>query len=1140
MKSTIKKISLILTGLLFSMVLCAQLAVTVDNTSGNLKNNLADKDPGSIVSLTITGTMDARDFKFMRDEMPALADIDMSGATVTYYLGPDGTMDDYWKMEYPANKVPSYAFCDPKTYVGKTTLVSVKIPKVRAVLHNSFWGCINLKSVVFPSTVTTIGERAFYSCTSLVNMELPPFIKILERTAFSTCTSLTSVTLPSTLTSMGTGVFANCTGLRSIRIISFTPQDFINSPGEYGYYGDLFSFIDKEHCILYVPYGTKALYEAAEGWKDFKNIVEASTGFMVSADSLQFSTYGGDDNNIIVSSNTEWKVSSDQPWLTVSPMEGNSEARLIITAAASQLVIPRQAIVTVAAEGSPVRKITVIQQANPGSMTLTPGSLSSVLDEGERSLITSLTLTGQIDARDFKTIRDELPHLGELDMNGATIAAYSGLKGTIDGMHDYPANEVPPFAFYDKLSANGNFHLTQVNLPLSAIAVGEYAFTNCYKITSIYMPDGVSFIGRGTFQNCYSLQQLDIPESLTSIEPNLFNNSSIKEASFPAGLTAIKDSAFYSCHFIETVTIPASVTTIGSYAFAYCEPLYTLSVEPVTPPDLRGSAHVFLGVDTSRCVVFVPVGSYEQYKSAEQWKDFKNFYARLLPFYINFTNLFVDEKGSDNSQIIIVSEVEWTAVADAPWLTFTPSSGTGNSPILIHTEPNPTADTRIATITFSSPGYPSFVLTVHQGTGIPTLHITPGSLSSALSENEKSLTDSLVLTGTMDARDFRTIRLDMPNLVYLDIEKVDIVAYTDQTHTYSLEYPANTIPANYWDMWDGSRTDYSLTASSLKTIKLPLSLTEIGRGAFRSCVGLTSLEIPSSVETIGVDAFIYCIRLKSINLPPSLTYLGRYAFYSCDRLVDIDMKATITSINDATFGDCRSLTTLDIPESVTAIEENAFLRCDSLQTIVIPPFVSKIGPNAFSTCFNLNSVVIPSSVKDIGSGAFYDCTKLQAIYSLSPTPPDLSGSPDVFYNVNHTEAVLYVPAGSKELYAVANQWKDFIHIVEKEDFTIDSNEFNLMALPTATEDMKQSAAGFKCFPNPFSHAMTIEIANPSHKEVSIEIYRINGQKVRSLLNAQKVAKISLGWNGEDENGKEVMPGVYLLRVNGETRKVMKE
>jgi flagellar hook assembly protein FlgD len=69
--------------------------------------------------------------------------------------------------------------------------------------------------------------------------------------------------------------------------------------------------------------------------------------------------------------------------------------------------------------------------------------------------------------------------------------------------------------------------------------------------------------------------------------------------------------------------------------------------------------------------------------------------------------------------------------------------------------------------------------------------------------------------------------------------------------------------------------------------------------------------------------------------------------------------------------------------------------------------------------------------------------------------------------------------------------------------------------------------------------MTIEIENPSLKKTTVEIFSMSGQKIKTLLRAQKGAKINCTWNGRDESGKQLPGGMYLLKVNGEIRKVVK-
>ena len=57
----------------------------------------------------------------------------------------------------------------------------------------------------------------------------------------------------------------------------------------------------------------------------------------------------------------------------------------------------------------------------------------------------------------------------------------------------------------------------------------------------------------------------------------------------------------------------------------------------------------------------------------------------------------------------------------------------------------------------------------------------------------------------------------------------------------------------------------------MEKIKIPNTVTSIGKRAFRGCTNLTSIEIPEGVKTIGYAAFSSCNKLTTITLPASLT-----------------------------------------------------------------------------------------------------------------------------------------------------------------------------------------------------------------------------------------------------------------------------
>jgi len=119
-----------------------------------------------------------------------------------------------------------------------------------------------------------------------------------------------------------------------------------------------------------------------------------------------------------------------------------------------------------------------------------------------------------------------------------------------------------------------------------------------------------------------------------------------------------------------------------------------------------------------------------------------------------------------------------------------------------------------------------------------------------------------------------------------------------------------------------------------------------------------------------------------------------------------------------------------LPETVSSIGIEAFSQCRGLSSIDFSPSLRTIGCLAFENCIGLSSIIIPGSVTDIGYRAFSNCTGLQSIYLQSSLDLDVKLGLDLFYNVDKTTCILYVPAGTKSYYLCANQFKEFENIRE--------------------------------------------------------------------------------------------------------------
>jgi hypothetical protein len=68
-------------------------------------------------------------------------------------------------------------------------------------------------------------------------------------------------------------------------------------------------------------------------------------------------------------------------------------------------------------------------------------------------------------------------------------------------------------------------------------------------------------------------------------------------------------------------------------------------------------------------------------------------------------------------------------------------------------------------------------------------------------------------------------------------------------------------------------------------------------------------------------------------------------------------------------------------------------------------------------------------------------------------------------------------------------------------------------------------------PNPFGDATLIRFALPTRSEVSLELFDLNGRRVRALARGELAAGFhQVDWDGRDEAGRLASPGVYMYRL----------
>ena len=78
---------------------------------------------------------------------------------------------------------------------------------------------------------------------------------------------------------------------------------------------------------------------------------------------------------------------------------------------------------------------------------------------------------------------------------------------------------------------------------------------------------------------------------------------------------------------------------------------------------------------------------------------------------------------------------------------------------------------------------------------------------------------------------------------------------------------------------------------------------------------------------------------------------------------------------------------------------------------------------------------------------------------------------------------------------------------------------------------------FTVYPNPFTSEITIGVWNPEKTEVDVAIYSLLGQRIKNLYSAENEGQLLLKWDGTNDSGQKMVPGIYLCKVNNETKKV---
>jgi len=198
---------------------------------------------------------------------------------------------------------------------------------------------------------------------------------------------------------------------------------------------------------------------------------------------------------------------------------------------------------------------------------------------------------------------------------------------------------------------------------------------------------------------------------------------------------------------------------------------------------------------------------------------------------------------------------------------------------------------------------------------------------------------------------------------------------------------------------------------------------------------LKYFRFPYNTERIGIGAF-EGTGLKTIEFPPVLKKIDAAAFRNCRWITGVvTLPYGIERIEHTTFQLCEQITHVHLPSTVTYIGVQAFASMLNIKRFILPENLEIIMPYAFENLPLLETITIPPSVKSIHWQAFNECEKLKSIYVNNIAPPYFKTSDEMTRGDNTAmgipaTTILYVPIGTKDMYASTKYWQDFADIKE--------------------------------------------------------------------------------------------------------------